>query len=187
MILNLTREEVLERAFAHLSLLHKGSDGVRRPVAYRLDDSGLLGGDDPRAPHCADVSYGGRTLTADCAGFALYSIGLARKQPGYKGSKGEWLNTDSVLDDAHGQQKFFRTLKLGERALPGDLIVTRGAYLLGKRVKAGHVEVLLRRAAPGYKMLSIGCSPRFGRDTAIGVGEQWSAACEVVRPKHLID
>jgi hypothetical protein len=65
--------------------------------------------------------------------------------------------------------------------------VTRSKYFLGKRVKAGHVEVLLRRAVPGFKMLSIGCSPRFGRQTAIGVGEQWSSACEVVRPLNFIE
>jgi hypothetical protein len=166
----------------NLGLLHKGSDGVERPVAYRLDDSGLLGGDDPTRPHCADVSYGGRTLTSDCAGFALHCAGIARKQPGYKGSKGEWLNTDSVLDDAHGQQRFFRTLRPGEEALPGDLVVTRSKYLLGVRIKAGHMEVLVRRAVPGFKAMTIGCSQRFGRDTAIGVGYVWSPACQVIRP-----
>ena len=175
------------RALSHLRILFKGNDGIERPIAYRLDDSGLLGGDDPLAEHCADVSYGGRTLTADCIGFALYCAGIARRQPGFKGSRGEWLNTDSVLDDAHGAQVFFRTLKPGEKARPGDLVVTRSKFLLGKRIRAGHIEMLLRPAALDFKAMTIGCSPRFGRETAIGVGYTWSDACEVVRPLNYTD
>ncbi len=179
-VMNLTKEDVVARAVSHLTILHEGEDGVFRPIAYRLDDSGLLGGDDPSAPHCADLSYGDRTLTSDCAGFVLYCVGLARLQPGYTGSMGPWLNTDSIIADAHGQQRFFKPVKQ-EDARMGDLIVTKSKYLLGKRIKPGHVEVLLRRAAPGFKALSIGCSPRFARDAAIGVGPAWSSACEVVR------
>ena len=186
-VLRLDRDWAVSRAWAHLSILYRGSDGVERPIAYRLDDSGLLGGKDPQAPHCADVSYGGRTLTADCTGFALYSAGIARVQKGYKGSRGESLNTDAVLDDAHGQQKFFRLLRMDDRASRGDLVVMRGKYLLGKRVRAGHIEMLLRPPAPGFKGMTIGCSPRFGRDTAIGVGFVWSDACEIVRPLNYVD
>jgi hypothetical protein len=184
-VLEMDSEYAVQRAVRHLSLLFTGSDGVRRPIAYRLDDSGLLGGKDPTASHCADVSYGGRTLTADCTGFALYCAGIARVQPGYKGRNGAHLNTDAVLDDAHGQQKFFRLSMHDARR--GDLVVMRGKYLLGKRVKAGHIEMLLRPPAPGFKGLTIGCSPRFGRDTAIGVGFVWSDACEIVRPLNYVD
>jgi hypothetical protein len=184
-VLKLTSAGAVARALHHLTLLYTGSDGVQRPLAYRLDDSGLLGGDNPNAEHCADISYGGRTLTADCTGFALYCAGIARVQKGYKGRNGEHLNTDAVLDDAHGQQKFFRLSAHDARR--GDLVVARGKYLLGKRIKAGHIEMLLRPPAPGFKGMTIGCSPRFGRDTAIGVGFVWSDACEIVRPLNYVD
>lgn len=186
-VLNISSHAAVARAVSHLTILHKGSDGVERPIAYRLDDSGLLGGDDPYAKYCADESYGGRTLTSDCIGFALYCAGIAREQHGYKGSRGEWLNTDSVLDDAHGQAKFFRLLKPGGKARAGDLVVTRSKYLLGARIKAGHIEMLLRPPAGTFKGVTIGCSPRFGRDTAIGVGYIWSTACEIVRPLNYTD
>lgn len=185
-VLRITRQYAVQRALYHLEILHKGSDGIARPIAYRLDDSGLLGGKYPNAPHCADVSYGGRTLTSDCTGFALYAAGIARNQPGYKGSRGESLNTDAVLDDAHGQRAFFCPVKPGE-ALRGDLVVMRGKYLLKVRVKAGHIEMLLRPPTLDFKGMTIGCSPRFGRDTAIGVGYIWSDACEIVRPLNYID
>lgn len=186
LLMKIQREQAVHRALRHLSLTLVGSDGVERPVAYRLDDSGLLGGDDPWARHCADISYGGRTMTSDCIGFALYCAGIARHQPGYKGSRGEWLNTDAVLDDAHGQQKFFKPVKR-ESARPGDLVVTRSKYLLKVRLRPGHIEMLLRPPLPHFKALSIGCSPRFGRDTAIGVGPVWADDYEIVRPKNYVD
>ncbi len=186
-VLRISSNAAVSRALAHLTVLYKGRDGILRPIAYRLDESGLLGGDDPYAGNCAEVSYGGRTLTADCTAFALFSAGIARTQKGYKGSRGESLNTDAVLDDAHGQQKFFRLLKAGEPARRGDLVVMRSKYVLKVRVKAGHIEMLLRPPAPGFKGMTIGCSPRFGRDTAIGVGFVWSDACEIVRPLNYTD
>lgn len=186
-VLKITSDDAVARALSHLALLYRGSDGIERPLAYRLDDSGLLGGFDPTAKTCASLSYGGRTLTADCIGFALYSAGISRKQKGYKGSRGEDLNTDAVLDDAHGQQAFFRLLKAGEDARRGDLVVTRSTYVLKVRVKAGHIEMLLRPPTLDFKGMTIGCSPRFGRDTAIGVGYVWSPACEIVRPLNYID
>jgi hypothetical protein len=182
-IIKLSRHDALRRAFSHLSLTHVGSDGIERPVAYRLDESGLLGGDDPEGPHCADVSYGGRTLTSDCIGFALYCAGIARWQPDYKGSRGPWLNTDAVLDDAHGQKRFFVPIAR-ELALPGDLVVTRSKYALKVRLSPGHIEMLVREPLPNFKALTIGCSPRFGRDTAIGVGPVWTDKYEVVRPRN---
>jgi hypothetical protein len=127
-IIKLSRHDALRRAFSHLSLTHVGSDGIERPVAYRLDESGLLGGDDPEGPHCADVSYGGRTLTSDCIGFALYCAKV--------------------------------------------------------RLSPGHIEMLVREPLPNFKALTIGCSPRFGRDTAIGVGPVWTDKYEVVRPRN---
>lgn len=186
----LTRDQVVARALAHLTLVaepHPSSppDFIPAPVSYRLDDSGRLGGDDPSAPHCADWSYGYRTLTSDCIGFALYCAGLARYQPGYWGTRGAWLNTDSVLDDADRQMAFFRHLMSGERVKPGDLLVSRSDYLFGVRKKVGHIGVIVRPAPSGaFEHLVVDCSPRHGRTTAINTGYPWSTRCQVVRPLH---
>ncbi len=188
-ILNLTRDQVVARALAHLTLVarkHKLSppDFEPAPLAYRLDDSGCLGGDDPAAENCGDWSYGYRRLTADCIGFALYCAGIARRQPGYNGSRGEWLNTDSVLDDAAGPMKFFRFLSVsaGEKPLPGDLCVSASTKgILTSR--PGHIGVVIRPApSPAYNHLVIDCSPFHGRDTAVGLREPWSDKCKIVRP-----
>lgn len=189
-ILPLTRDQVVARALAHLTLVaspHPSSppDFMPAPVAYRLDDSGRLGGDDPSAPHCADWSYGYRTLTADCVAFALYCAGLSRYQPGYKGTRGAWLNTDSISDDAEGQMRFFRPLFSGERVLPGDLFVTRSKYVLGVRSHIGHIGVVVRpRPSDAFEHLIIDCSPFHGKTTAIGLRKPWSNGGLFVRPLH---
>jgi hypothetical protein len=186
-VLNLTRSQVAARAVGQMLFLppaHRLSppDYAPLPIAYRLDDSGLLGGDDPEATDCADWSYGYRRKTADCVGFALWAAGIARKQKGFKGLNGEWLNTDSVLADAEGDMRFFRPLMAGERARVADLVVSRSRRVLGRRVP-GHIGVLLRpRPAEGYEHMVIDCSPRHGRDTAIGVGTPWSKDCHIIRP-----
>lgn len=189
-VLPLTRDQVVARALAHLTLVsepHPSSppDFIPAPVAYRLDTSGRLGGDDPSAEHCADWSYGYRTLTSDCIGFALYCAGLARYQPGYHGSRGAWLNTDSILDDADRQMAFFRHLLSGERVKPGDLLVSRSEYLLGVRKRIGHIGVIVRPApSDAFEHLVVDCSPSHGRTTAINTRYAWSPKCQVVRPLH---
>lgn len=187
-ILPLTRDQVVSRALAHLTLVsepHKFSppEFVPAPVAYRLDDSGQLGGDDPSAPHCADWSYGYRTLTSDCIGFALYCAGIARQQKDYKGFNGSWLNTDSIAADAEGQMHFFRPLMAGEKAKPADLLLTRSRFVAGLRNRIGHIGVIIRpRPSDKFEHLVVDCSPRHGRDTAINTGGPWSNQCFVVRP-----
>jgi hypothetical protein len=187
-ILSLDHHQVVARALAHLTLVsqpHKFSppDFVSKPVEYRLDESGLTGGDDPTAPHCADWSYGYRTLTADCAGFALYCVGLARYQPDYKGLNGAWLNTDSIIADAARQRRFFFELEARDEVRPGDLMVTRSTFALGVRVKAGHVGVIIRPSpSAAFEHLVVDCSPYHGRTTAIGLRkEPWARNYVIVR------
>jgi hypothetical protein len=187
-VLHLTRPDVVSRALSHLVLVssrHRLSplDFAPAPVAYRNDNSGRLGGDDPEASNCADWSFSYRTLTADCVGFALYCAGISRRQPGFKGLNGEWLNTDSIIADAERGMFFFRPVLSGEAAKPGDLLVSKSTFVLGRRVKDGHVGVIIRPApAPGFDDLVVDCSPRHGRTTAIGVGTAWSRSCVRVRP-----
>lgn len=187
-LLHLTRDQVVARALAHLTLVSEPSpqsppDFTPAPVEYRNDDSGNLGGDDPTAPHCADWSYGWRKLTADCVGFMLYCAGISRQQPDYAGLNGMWLNTDSILSDARGHRRFFRFLDAGERVLPADLLVSPSVFVNGTRTKDGHCGVIIRpKPSDAFDHLVIDCSPRHGRTTAINTGGHWNDKCIVVRP-----
>ncbi len=173
MIMNLTREQVVDRGFSQVSAIPNPPKGKGdRPINYRLL-AGYNGGFDPMAPHCASWSFGGRTPTADCIGFVLWASGIDRCQPGYKGTRGEWLNCTSLMDDALAFRKFCRLLKKDETELPGDWLLTRD-----------HIGLVVRPACPAVDIdtLVLDCSPRHGRPTAINTGFPWSEACVVVRP-----
>jgi hypothetical protein len=193
--LTLTRQEIVARALFGLVAVPPAPAGAPgdaggRPGHYRLPYPN--GGDDPtrgfglNQPHCFAWAYGDRTPVADCIGFALYCLGIDRKQPGYKGLNGEWLNCAAIVADAQGACKFFTRIK-EEDALPGDLLVDDK-----------HVGVIVRRAlhwfvdtdGDGVKdkgeerdedILVIDCSPRHGRESAIGLGHRWSSKCIVAR------
>lgn len=188
-ILYITREEAVARAFRNMLAVPPAprgapTDAGNRAINYRREQDN--GGADPEAPHCADWSYGDRTPTADCVGFVLHSSGIDRKQPGFSGTRGVWLNCASILDDARptGENVFGTTLGLGDRVLPGDWLVT-----------PDHIGMIVRPAPvpdpQGIGHLVIDCSPRhiplLKRVTrqwpAIGLGGPWSKKCVVLRPK----
>lgn len=147
------------------------ADAGNRPINYRNDDSGLLGGRDPEAPHCADWSFGDRVPTSDCIGLTLWSSGIDRYQPGFHGTHGAWLNCKSLMADARTTQKVCRPLRFGEVEQPGDWLLTEA-----------HIGVIVRPTSKGSKMLIVDCSPRHGRETAVNIGGPWSKACQVIRP-----
>lgn len=163
-ILNLYRDTVVHRWLAHLGFTYNG-----RPLRYCLKD--YNGGTDPTADYCHSVDPQKRA-SADCIGFILHGAGIDRKQPGYDGALGEWLNCTSLLADAKGEQKFCRLLRMGEVPQAGD-------WLLNK----SHIGGVLRDATKVSEILVIDCSPRHGRETAIGIGGPWAKDCVVVRPK----
>lgn len=177
----LSRPKIMERAINMLLARPVPPSGdAARPIGYRNDDSGQLGGDDPTEPGCWDWSYGGRVPTADCVGLALWCCGIARRQPGYHGTRGEWLNCASMVDDAHGSQVFFELIAHAD-AEPGDLLITRE-----------HVGVIIRPATVTdgevvFDHLVVDCSPRHsGRPwsrPAVGTGGSWSRDCVVLRVK----
>lgn len=175
-ILRLSKEQAVSRALRmviDVPIPPKGSpaDAGDRPIAYRLE-GGYNGGADPTADHCASWSYGGRTPTADCIGLVLWASGVDRMQPGYKGTRGEWLNCASLLDDAHTPTpSYCRKLAPGEDVRIGDWLLTRD-----------HIGMIVRPACGGSDHLVVDCSPRHGRPTAVNTGYPWSDACEVVRP-----
>lgn len=160
-------------------------DWVPCLIQYRLE-GGYNGDKDPAAPHCASWSFGLRVPTADCVGFALWAAGIDRYQPGYAGSRGEWLNCDSIIDDAHGARKFFFPVSsLGGQ--PGDLLVSPSGA--GEH---GHIGVLLSSGnGSRQETMAVDCSPFHAvyKDVttarekgAIGFRPQWSKDCQVIRP-----
>lgn len=175
--LKLTRAQVQQRALNMIVALPPPPPGApadagNRPINYRLDDSGLLGGRDPERPHCADWSYGLRVPTSDCIGFALWASGIDRYQPEFNGTNEHWLNCRSLLDDAEGDMVFCRTLLSGEAAKVGDWLLS-----------GSHIGVIVRpKSGPGLDHLVVDCSPRHGRFTAINTGGPWSGECQVIRP-----
>jgi hypothetical protein len=176
-ILRLYHWEAVQRALSMIVAVPippagSPSDAGNRPINYRLED--YNGGDDPRAPHCASWSYGNRTPTADCIGFVLWASGVDRKQPGYSGSRGEWLNCAALCDDADLSVKgpqFCRNLARFEKALPGDWVLTRD-----------HIAMLVRPDTTDSDPLVVDCSPRHGRKNSINTGGFWSETCRIVRP-----
>lgn len=178
--LKLNRAQAVHRALQMVAARPKNKFGQLVPIGYRLE-GGFNGGFDPHAAHCASWSYGDRTPTADCIGFVLWASGIDRMQPGYAGSRGEWLNCASLLDDADGAKKFCRPVvrnvgsnQAPEDVLPGDWLLTRDH--IGIIVRPDNIE------ADGYDHLVIDCSPRHGRSTAINTGYAWSDACRAIRP-----
>lgn len=178
-----TAREALVRALSMLGCVPRPpdpkDDAGNRPGAYRLEQSN--GGSDPYAPHPFDWSYGGRTPTADCIGFVLWASGIDRLQPQYSGTRGSWLNCHSLLADARGAQIFCAVVADEFNAQPGDWLMTED-----------HISMVIRPAlarpdgSQRFDHLVIDCSPRHGRDTAIGIGRPWSEACAVVRYKRYI-
>lgn len=162
-ILHLKPWEVVARGYSAISQVLDG-----RPIGYCLKD--FNGGTDPEAKHPAVKNPAMAQWTADCIGFVLWASGIDRKQPDYHGSLGEWLNCKSLLDDAHGAQRFCWKPPAHD-ALPGDWLLT-----------PDHIGLIVRTATKDGDVLVIDCSPRHGRTTAINTGLPWSAACQVIRP-----
>jgi len=178
-ILHLHRDEVISRGFSQISCVPKPppnspDDAGNRAIVYRLE-GGFNGDTDPNASHCASWSYGNRTPTADCVGFTLWSSGIDRCQPGYKGSRDEWLNCQSLIDDADGESIYCRNV-LNKDALPGDWLVT-----------PDHIALIIRPSVVGSDVLVIDCSPRHGWVQSINTGLPWSQACHVLRPNFYLD
>ncbi len=175
-ILHISRDMARTRALSQILAIPKAPPGAphdagNRPIAYRLE-GGFNGGSNPSAEHCVSWSFGDRTPTADCIGFVLWASGIDRLQPGYAGSRGEWLNCASLLDDADGGMKFCRPLGKYEEALVGDWLLTRD-----------HIGFVLRPPCDGISdALVVDCSPRHGRATAVNTGYPWSDACRIIRP-----
>lgn len=187
-IFECTPSEAVSRVFSQLIALPPLPEGPQEgrsapvPIAYRLHD--MNGGFDPEAPYCASWSYGNRTPTADCIGLVLWASKIDRKQPGYKGSQGEWLSCISIIDDARKEGRFSKLVGNdevhGKKARPGDWLVN-----------SAHIGMVIRPETEVSALLVIDCSPRHAtdanRNAAIGIGRAWADDCIIVRPTNYRD
>ena len=97
----------------------------------------------------------------DCSGFAAWSMGLDRYQPGR--IAGDWISTDAIVADAQGPGRMFAVVgRLTAGGLdrpagwqPGDLVVYPGRRVLGRRVAIGHVGVVVAVTGPGWSGLDV--------------------------------
>lgn len=104
-----------------------------KPTRYKLG----AGGRNPSAPTPFTVRDG--ILGSDCIGFVLWCLGLDRYQPKafpyYEG----WINTDSAIMDARGEQSIF------EECEPelGCLVIFPSIHKDGRMVRMGHVGIVV--------------------------------------------
>lgn len=180
-----TREEAVARA-------ERMAGPAGAAIRYRLEDHS--GGRDPYAPdpasHWRSPVKRIALATCDCSGFAAWSLGYDRHQPG---EDEEWFNTDAMIRDARaGGATWFRELVLDhadplrrQRPLPGDLAVFGSIDLDrdGARDRVGHVGVIVGVPpswAPGLwgALEVVHCSGgndrRFGRAIAKTTGIAWA-------------
>jgi len=193
--LTITREQALVRALLGLAAVPTPpvgapKDAGMRPVHYRLPYPN--GGDNPHdnfglyGNHSCGWANGERVPTMDCIGFVLGAIGIDRRQPGYNGANGEWLNCLSIVRDARGKQEFFFEVN-EDLALPGDILVNEKHIGLIVRPKLSWTVdtdgdgVVDKGEERHEDLLVIDCSPRHGRETGIGIGRRWASDCLVAR------
>ena len=129
---SLTGAEVVARA---LSVVGQGR--------YRLGK----GGRRPANPTPFDAAG-----LCDCSGFAAWSMGFDRYQPGR--IAGDWISTTSLYNDATGPRRMFGAVELAA-VQPGDLVVYPSRYRLGVRTSIGHVGVVVAATGPGWGGLDV--------------------------------
>lgn len=112
-----------------------------KPARYKLGTGNKR--PDADTPLSSLVTHG--PGTCDCSGFVLWCLGQARRDPTFP-YHNYWINTDSMLLDARGQQRIFQLVPWAELR-PGDLLVypgrfePRGPHL--QRVAVGHTGIVV--------------------------------------------
>lgn len=123
-------------------------DMINYPSRYHLGS----GGSDPGAISCFVASTDG-VGQCDCSGFVAWCLGYDRWQKRLYSDRdlGEYVSTDSMVEDANRHQILFRRTS-NPRA--GDLICYPGKRNHGRRVHIGHVGILIQPPnAPGPSVI----------------------------------
>lgn len=77
---------------------------------------------------------------SDCVGFTSWCLQHDRFQPETFPYYDGWINTDSLMMDAVGEQSWYRRI---DRPEPGDVVVFPSIYRDGKRVRMGHIGLVV--------------------------------------------
>lgn len=77
---------------------------------------------------------------SDCVGFTCWCLGHDRFQPTSFPHYGGWINTDSLLMDARGNRTWYDVVARPE---PGDVVVFPSVHKDGKRVRIGHIGLVV--------------------------------------------
>ena len=123
----------------------------------------------------------------DCSGFAAWSMGLDRYQPGR--IAGDWISTDAIVADAQGPGRMFAVVgRLTAAGLdrpagwqPGDLVAYPGRRALGRRVAIGHVGVIVEVGATIAACRVCHCAASGRVAVRVSDGRPWAARGIVVR------
>jgi hypothetical protein len=96
------------------------------------------GGRNPDAPNPFTTRDG--MLGCDCVGFTSWCLGHDRFQPGRFAHYDGWINTDSMIADARGRRTWYAPIARPE---PGDVVVFPSITRDGKRIRLGHVGLVV--------------------------------------------
>jgi hypothetical protein len=81
----------------------------------------------------------GRT-GSDCVGFTCWCLSHDRYQPKTFTTYGGWINTDSLMMDAHGPCEWYAPQPKPE---PGDVVVFPSLHHDGKMTRMGHIALVV--------------------------------------------
>jgi hypothetical protein len=96
------------------------------------------GGRDPKASTPLTKRNG--ALGSDCVGFTSWCLQHDRYQPETFELYDGWINTDSLMMDAKGRRSWYAPVTKPE---PGDVVVYPSLYKDGKRVRMGHIALVV--------------------------------------------
>jgi hypothetical protein len=96
------------------------------------------GGRDPKAKTPLTKRLG--KWGSDCIGFVLWCLGHDRYQPETFELYDGWINTDSLMMDAKGARSWYAPVAIPE---PGDVVVFPSIYKDGKRIRMGHIGLVV--------------------------------------------
>lgn len=107
---------------------------AKQPARYKLG----AGGRDPLAKIPHTVRDG--VIGSDCVGFTSWCLGHDRYQPKTFPRFGGWINTDSLIADARNERTWYERVSV---PAPGDVVVSPSTYKDGRRVRLGHIGLVV--------------------------------------------
>jgi cell wall-associated NlpC family hydrolase len=130
----------------------------------------ILGAGGRRPLDLLPHGYKDGKMGCDCSGFVCWCLGLSRYEPKRFPLYDGWQNTDSIVADAMGAQKLWRSIPF---PIPGAAIIYPGLFKDGRRVSIGHMGLVIhaeqvhslswREKANSKKIIVIDCASAWAR------------------------